>query len=111
MFEFSEETIKAFKAFLGLVGISALAAISRSIVSEDRRTFAAFMRGLVLAVFVAWMVGGVADATELSEGWKRACIGGSAFVADDILLFIINLTRKLRDDPSAVIDWIFRRKN
>lgn len=101
---------KWLNTVLGLVGISTLAAASRSILSDDRRSLVGFLRGLVLALFVGGVVGGLIQDYDFSPPTQGGIVGIVAFVADDILLFVISFTRKLRDDPSAVIDWIFRRK-
>lgn len=101
--------IKFMKTLGGLIGLSALAAASRSILSEDRRSIAGFMRGLVLAGFVGTVVGLLTNDMKFSPPTQGGIVGIAAFVADDILLFVINASRLLRDDPRIMIDWVLRR--
>lgn len=107
--------MKVARAIAGLVGISALAAASRSILSEDRRSVTGFVRGLILACFVGGIVGLLIQHQDLSPSLQGAFVGISGFVADDILLFVINFSRKMRDDPTAVvdmmIDWIVKLRS
>ena len=105
-----EEIMRLLKTSAALVGISALAAASRSIMSEDRRSFTGFLRGLILAVFVGCIVGLLIQDLKLSPETQGGVVGLAGFVADDLLMVVIAISKKLRDDPSAIIDWIFRRR-
>lgn len=105
-----EEIMRLLKTSAALVGISALAAASRSIMSEDRRSFTGFLRGLILAVFVGCVVGLLINDFNLSPETQGGIVGLAGFVADDLLVLVINTTRKLRDDPAALIDFILRRR-
>jgi hypothetical protein len=98
------DTEKLLNAALSLGSISVMAAASRTILSPDRRSLAGFLRGLVLAIFVAIVVGWGIDGSSISQEWKNVIIAVCAFAADDILLVILSVTTKLREDPSAVID-------
>lgn len=90
-------------------GISVLAAISRSLLSEDRRTFAGFLRGLVFAAFVSVMVGGVIQNYHLDDGMKNLFIGVAAFGSEDILMLIIKGYKVLTQRPGVVLDWIIEK--
>ena len=106
-----EETIaKWLNALLGLVGISSLAAVSRSILSEDRRSISGFIRGFTLAVFVGGIVGAIISDSSFSPPTQGAIVGIAAFIADDILLLIINIAKHFRENPKDVINWILRKK-
>lgn len=104
-----EEIMKILRTSAALIGISALAAASRSILSEDRRSFGGFMRGLVLAIFVGSLVGLLIQDFDFSPPTQGGIVGVAAFVADDLLMMIINISRKLRDDPMLIINYIFKR--
>lgn len=107
-----EEIMRIFKPLFSLVGISALAAASRSLLSPDRRSLPAFFRGLVLACFVGGVVGLSMQDSDLTPSIQGAVVGISGFVADDLLLALVAFTTKLREDPmavvNAVIDWIVK---
>lgn len=98
------DTEKLLNTALSLGSISIMAAASRTILSEDRRTLVGFMRGLVLAIFVAVIVGWGLESSVISQGWKNIAIAVSAFSADDILLIVLSILAKLREDPSAIIE-------
>ncbi|MCA9340741.1 MAG: hypothetical protein KDA17_07540 [Candidatus Saccharibacteria bacterium] len=105
-----EEFAKLFKSVLAMFGISALAAASRTILSEDRRTFGGFIRGLVLAGFVGIMAGLIIQDYAFSPATQGAIVGVAAFIADDILILVLGVAEKLRDNPGLIIDFIIRRR-
>lgn len=98
------DSAKLLNTVLSLGSISIMAAASRTILSEDRRSFWGFIRGFILAIFVAVLVGWGVDGSNLSQEWKNLIIGISAFAADDILLVILSVTSKLRSDPTIIIE-------
>lgn len=103
----SEEFIKAAAS---LVGISTIAAISRSILNEERRSLRGFIRAVVLACFVGGLTSGLLQSYSLSPETQGAIVGVCAFVADDILLAVIALSSWLRQDPSRIINIILNRR-
>lgn len=105
-----EWIVKWANTLLSLVGISALAAASRSVLSEDRRSLAGFVRGLMLALFVGGIVGSFIQDSSFSEPAQGGIVGLSAFVADDILLLVIGIAAHLRKNPKTIIDFVLRRK-
>lgn len=106
----TEETMKTLRTFGILVGISGLASLSRSILSEDRRSFRGFARGLILAIFVGETAQAIMQALDYPLPMQSGVIAIAAFVADDILLGIISAAATLRNNPQQIIDWILRRK-
>lgn len=103
----SENSMWDTLASLG--GLSTLAAASRTILSEDRRSITGFLRGLVLAIFVGAVVGFGIQDYHFSPATQGMVVGISAFVADDILLIILSLSRTFRNKPEKILDWILRR--
>lgn len=89
-----------------LGGISALAAISRTILSEQRRSFVGFLRGIILALFVAIMTGMIIQDYNFSPSMYNAIVGIAAFVADDILILIIKAAKTATTEPGAALDWL-----
>lgn len=100
--------IKWTNTLLGLLGISTLAAASRSILSEDRRSLRGFLRGFILAIFVGGVTGALVHDSGFSAPTQGGIVGISAFVADDILLLVINIAAHLRDNPKSAFEWITR---
>lgn len=98
------------KTIASLVGISTLAAASRALLSEDRRSIKGFFRATFLAIFVGGITGGLIQNYSFSPETQGAMVGLCAFVADDILLGIISLVTWLREDPSRIINLILNRK-
>ena len=105
-----EWIIKWTNTLLSLIGISTLAAASRSILSEDRRSLSGFIRGFILAVFVGGIVGALIQDYDFSPATQGGIVGISAFVADDILLLIIAISGHLRKNPKMIVDFVLRRK-
>jgi hypothetical protein len=103
------EEFSLLKAFLGLLGISTAAAASRTMMSPDKRTIGAFVRGLVLALFAGGVIGALIQDSGFSPGVQGGIVGICAFVADDLLQLTINISTKLRENPSILIDYILRR--
>lgn len=103
----SEEFIKTIAS---LVGISTVAAISRAILTPDRRSFTGFVRAIFLAIFVGAITSGILQSYTFSPGTQGAIVGLCSFVADDILLSIIALSSWFRADPSRIINIILNRK-
>lgn len=87
-----------------------MAAISRAILSPDRRSFKGFLRAVFLAVFVGSVTSGILQSYNLNPETQGAVVGLCAFVADDILLGIISLAGWIRQDPSRIINLVLNRK-
>ena len=109
--EITRIILSYLKITLPLLGISTIATISRTILSPDRRTLSAFLRGLFLAIFVGMMVAMGTSEIALSDSTRGAIVGVCAFVTDDILLGVIKLGELIRKDPIALFRKIFLRKN
>ena len=106
-----EEFAKLMRMLCALLGLSALAAASRAILSEDRRSLKGFFRGMILAVFAGSIVGLLIQDMGFSTPTQGGIVSLVAFIADDLLLMIINVTRMLRNNPRIIIDYIFRRNS
>lgn len=104
-----EELARLARTWLALLGISALAAASRAILSEDKRSLAGFLRGLVLAGFAGTLAGLLIQDYGFSPATQGGIVGIAAFVADDLLLMLVNVARTFRQNPQAVIDLLLRR--
>lgn len=103
----SEEFVKTIAS---LVGISTLAAISRAIFSQERRTIKGFFRASFLAIFVGGITAGLIQNYHFSPETQGAMVGLCAFVADDILLLVVNVAAWVSKDPTRIIDIILNRR-
>ena len=99
---------RLLNTLLSLVGISTLAAASRSILTEDRRSFLGFIRGLILAAFAGTIIGLIIQNYNFSPSMQVAIVGIASFVADDLLLMILAISRTFRDNPRIVIDYFLK---
>jgi hypothetical protein len=102
-------------ALTAVGGWSILAAASRSVLSEDRRSITGFLRGLVMATFVGMMVSLIVKDYNLTPGVQGVVVGVASFVADDILLMIITASTAIRNNPreafAKAIEFIVRGKS
>lgn len=98
------------KTIASLIGISALAAACRAILSEDRRSLKGFLRATVLAVFVGGISGGFIQHYDFSPSMQGSIVGLCAFVADDILMGVIGLAKWFRANPARILDVILNRR-
>lgn len=98
------------KTLASLTGLSTLAAASRTMLSEDRRTFTGYIRAIILALFVGSITGLLIQDYNLSAATEGGIVGVAAFIADDILIFIVRVAKMLSDNPRIIIDVLFRKK-
>lgn len=104
MQEYLTELEKAFRTSAAAFAISILAGVSRTILSEEKRTFFGYCRGLILAIFVACVASNFLSGYGISEGVKTCFIAVAAFSADDILISVIKLTKMIRNEPARIFD-------
>lgn len=99
-------------AVTSMGGISILAAISRSLISEDRRTIGSFVRDVTCAGFVALMVGGIVADYHFNidgvndQNIRNLIIGVFSFCGADILVLLIKITKMAIAHPGALLDWL-----
>jgi hypothetical protein len=97
-----------FKTPTSILAISVLAGVCRTILTEDRRTFTGYIRGLFLAVFVGILVSNFLKDYAIGDGLRTAITIVAAFSADDFLFVVLRLTKMLRDDPAEVVKLILK---
>ncbi|MBY0355519.1 MAG: hypothetical protein K2Q12_07290 [Rickettsiales bacterium] len=101
--------MKSLEVVIGFLGISGLAAASRTAISPDGRGLRGFCRRYVMAGFAGTVTGLLIQDLALSAPTQGGIIGIAAFVADDLLLVLVAVAARLREDPTAIIDYIFKR--
>lgn len=95
------------------VSIAIMAVAARMLLSADRWTLVGMVRGLLVGALVGTIaILYVWNSDTMSVGEKGAVIGISACLAEDIVMGLLVLGRKLREDPAAIIDLVinWRRK-
>lgn len=93
----------ALQLYTPFLFISIMAGMSRSILTEDRRSLHGYIRGFVLAVFVGYVASIGLKDLEISEGTKSVIIAVCSFTADDILIGIVALSSKIKEDPKILL--------
>jgi hypothetical protein len=111
----------AWETYLSAIGVSTLAAASRSVLSEDRRSWKGFTRGLILAIFGSYIIGQALQdqlaSHAISEGSYHALVGITGFIADDLFMLLLKIMKIITDNPRKVLDmfldWLttFRSKD
>lgn len=88
------------------IGVALLAIAARALLSTEKATILGLTRTVVVGLFVGATVNlGLADTVSLTDGQRGAVVGVAAVVAEDVVLFLMRLARRLRDDPLAVLNW------
>lgn len=90
--------------FLALIAVSV-----RMLFSVDRVTFLGLCRGILVGIFVGSLANmylvGIPTISDESRG---ALVGVAAILAEDLIIFLLRLGRRLRDDPDAILRFLFR---
>lgn len=95
------------------VAIAFMAVAVRIVLSADRWTLLGILRGLMVGTLVGWLaILWVWEMPTMSLGMKGCIIGGAACLSEDIVMGLLTIGKKLRDDPASVIDMVtsWRRK-
>ncbi len=96
--------------------VAVIAVAIRLLVTGARLTFFGTLRALIIGGIVGYAVGGVVEETAITMGWQygertgQMIIAVSAILADDLVMAIILLGKKLRDDPIGTVLSIFPGK-
>lgn len=89
------------------VSIAILAVAVRMLFSADRWTLLGIARALAVGALVGFLaILWVVDLPDLSTGQKGVVVGVCATLAEDIVIGLLALGKKLREDPGAIFDMI-----
>lgn len=103
-----DEMNNSWSAQILTVCIAVGAALVRIIMDARHITFLAILRAIVVAGFVAWLVGeGLADV-DLANGTKNAIVGVSSLLSRELVEGLIQLGKQFQKDPRQFIDSIRR---
>lgn len=103
-----EEFERLFKASLASILVAIFAGISRIAFTEEKRTLGVFIRGLILAIFVGFLVDNLLRASGVDDGTKTFAIAVCAFCADDLLVGVLALGKRFRQNPAGTIKTIIK---
>lgn len=106
-FDFTE-IIRSFAKILPVLFLSFFAGIARTLFNTNIK-FGDFVRGAVLAIFVGYIVMLLINEKELGEGMKGAIVGISAFMADDVLMMIIRISKQIFEKPEEILKFFIKK--
>lgn len=87
--------------------VAVVAVACRILFSADRWTLLGVARGVLVGCLVGYLAAlWVWNAADLSPGQKGSVVAVCAILAEDILVALLALGRKLREDPLALLDMI-----
>lgn len=98
------DALRHFASELALVALAVMGATARVLLMPPRSSLSAYLRGIFLAVCTVWVVNNIALAAGLGESYRLAVMGVAAFLADDILVGLVNLGTRIRNDPKGLIE-------
>ena len=89
------------------IGVALLAIAARALLSTERATLGSLTRTVVVGLFVGAVTNlWLADAGLLTDGARGAVVGVAAVLAEDLVLALMRIGRRLRDDPLGVVTWV-----
>jgi hypothetical protein len=89
------------------VAIAFMAVAVRIVMSADRWTLIGVARGLMVGTLVGWIaILWVWELNTMSLGMRGCIVGASACLAEDVVMGLLTIGKKLRDDPAAVIEMV-----
>jgi len=97
------ESIDDVRFTINVMLISLFGGIVRTIVSENKRNFTAFMLSLIVAGFVGYISAEALKSFELNPAMIGAVVGVVSFSATDILRGIMKITADFSDNPTKCI--------
>jgi len=89
--------------FLAPVALAVLAGTARFLMMPKGQSALVYLRGIIMAVLVAWIVAAATDGYGMNENYRVAVIGVCSFMADDLLRGLLLIGEKFRDDPLGFI--------
>lgn len=95
--------------FLAPVALAVLAGTARFLMLPKGQSALAYVRGILMAVLVAWIVAAATDGYGMNENYRVAAIGVCSFMADDLLRGLLALGEEFRKDPFGFIKRWFKR--
>ena len=91
------------------VAIALVAVAVRLLFSVRRLTLLGITRSIIVGVFVGSMVNMyLGDVSGMTEGARGAIVGVSAVLAEDLVVAMLVLGRRIREQPETILDLIFK---
>lgn len=93
------------------IAIALIAVAVRLLFSVRRLTLLGIARSIVVGVFVGSMVNlYLGDVSSMTDGARGAIVGVSAVLAEDLVVAMLVLGRRIRENPETILDYIFKGK-
>lgn len=89
------------------VAVALLAIAVRAVLSTERATLLGLSRTILGGLFVGALTNLYLVDSGLSDGVRGAVVGGSALIAEDVVLAVLRLARRLREDPLTAVHYVF----
>lgn len=89
--------------FLAPIALAVLAGTARFLMMPKGQSALVYLRGIIMAVLVAWIVAAATDGYGMNENYRVAVIGVCSFMADDLLRGLLSAGEKFREDPLGFI--------
>jgi hypothetical protein len=87
--------------------VALLAIAARALLSTERTTLIGLARTIVVGLFVGAVTNlWLSDAGVLTDGARGAVVGVAAVVAEDVVLALLRLAQRLRNDPLLFVNWL-----
>lgn len=89
--------------------VAVIAVALRLLVTGARLTFFGTIRALIIGGIVGYAVGGAVEESAIAMGWEygqrtgQMIIAVAAILADDLVMAVILLGKKLRNDPIGTV--------
>jgi Na+/proline symporter len=91
------------------IAIALVAVAVRLLFSADRMTVVGVLRGIVVGLFVGALTNlYISGMPDLTDGERGALIGLAVVLAEDLVVLLLRIGRKIRDNPESVIAAILR---
>lgn len=93
------------------LGLALLAVGARYMFSPGRPTFLRMLRGIFVGLFVGALVNlYLSGFDDMSPPSRGAAVGVSAMIAEDLVLALLAIGKRLRENPAKFLSIFFGRK-
>jgi hypothetical protein len=91
--------LEKLDSLLDFIVIAVMAGTARVILSEEQRTFGAYIRMIIVAGFVGYVANTYLQDTDWGDGKKGLVVAVSSLLATDILNALLLLGKRFARDP------------
>ncbi len=89
------------------LALALLAIAARALLSTERATWLGITRTVVVGLFVGAVTNlYLADSNLLTDGARGAVVGVAAVLAEDLLMALLRVARRFREEPLLIVNWL-----